>query len=213
LEETDTNIINWGHLANLSWWDPNNGVKHEGWNDGIIIEPAPPNQVTCISLQGSQEAYFVANGNPCTLGDAFPAGGVEGGSEVLTEPSPSSPLTPSSALAYGQNFVSRYGGGATPSSETVYAGTEASAMQAVQPDATIPADASSAATLTDPVYVDVMTGGFTLPYSPVPQGAKVPSGENLAVVFSATTGHVLNVALTPSQPNVSVLGTAVASKD
>jgi hypothetical protein len=31
------------------------------------------------------------------------------------------------------------------------------------------------------------------------------------VVFNAATGHVLNVALTPSQPSISALGTAVAT--
>lgn len=29
--------------------------------------------LTCISLQGNKKAYFVANGNPCELGDALPS--------------------------------------------------------------------------------------------------------------------------------------------
>ncbi len=211
LEETNDNITNWGHLAGLSWWDPTTGVKHQGWSDGTITQPEPPKQVTCISLQGSEEAYFVANGNPCTLGGVRREAHPGGEDDSSTAATVSSPLSAASALAYGRDFATRYGGAATPAAEKVYATSETGAMHAVEHGATIPKGSAAATALSDRVYVVVMHGRFALPYAPVPPGAKAPSGDNLSVVFNATTGHVLNVALTPSLPDASTLGAALAS--
>jgi hypothetical protein len=210
LEETNDNIVNWGHLANLSWWDPTTGVKHEGWSpEATQIIPENP-RVTCISLQGNKEAYFVANGNPCTLGAGIPANSLTG-NNLLTEPATMSPLTAKSALDAGQRFAFQAGGGVTPKSIAVYSTTEATAMAVAEPQASLPSSASSSALLAEPVYVDVMSGHFALTDAPVPPGASAPTGENLVVVANAITGHVLNIALTPSPPSHSALGPAVAS--
>ncbi|MGP0001637.1 MAG: hypothetical protein ACLPKW_28405 [Acetobacteraceae bacterium] len=70
LEETNNNILNWGNLANLSWWYAISGAKYEGWawngyNAHSEEVPAPPNQVTCADMHGGVTSlYFVANGNP-----------------------------------------------------------------------------------------------------------------------------------------------------
>ncbi len=207
LEETDDNIVNWGHLASLSWWDPTTGVKHEGWSpESTSSRPG----LTCISLQGNKEAYFVANGNPCELGANVTPGPVAGGN-LVTELATSSPLSPKSALEVGQSFAFQEGGGVTPRSIAVYSSTEVTAMAAVEPQASLPSGASSAGLLAEPVYVDVMRGHFTLTDAPIPPGAAAPTGESLVVVANANTGYVLNIALTRLPPSLSSLGPTVAS--
>ncbi|MGH2853522.1 MAG: hypothetical protein ACRDLF_04930 [Solirubrobacteraceae bacterium] len=211
LEETDNNIVNWRHLAGLSWWDPTTGVKHQGWSpEGSYDLPG----VTCISLQGNEEAYFVANGNPCELHAGLPYNPLVG-SNAVTEPATSSPLTAKAALDAGQRFAFQEGGEATPKSIDVYSTTEATAMAVAEPRASLPSsDATSSAVLAEPVYVDVMSGHFTLKDVPVPPGAAAPTGESLVVVWNASTGHVLDVALKPSSPpSLSALGPAVASSE
>lgn len=210
-EETDDNIINWGHLAGLSWWDPTTGVKHQGWSpEGSYDKPG----VTCISLQGDEEAYFVANGNPCELDAGIPYNPLVG-SNAVTEPATSSPLTAKAALDAGQRFALQEGGEPTPKSIDVYSTAEATAMAIAEPRASLPSsDAASSAVLAEPVYVDVMSGDFTLKNVPVPPGAAAPTGESLIVVSNASTGHVLDIALKPSSPPaLSALGPAVASRE
>jgi hypothetical protein len=71
LEETNTDIANWGNLEHLSWWSAQNGAKYEGWTwDGYNAKPEEvpksPNQVTCADMHGGVTSlYFVANGNSC----------------------------------------------------------------------------------------------------------------------------------------------------
>ncbi|HUN79803.1 MAG TPA: hypothetical protein VMU32_12825 [Solirubrobacteraceae bacterium] len=211
LEETNDNITNWGHLDNLSWWNAYDGAKEEGWSPETKYDRPG---LTCISLQGDKEAYFVANGNPCELGDDTAPNSPMSGN-LVTEPTATpSPLTAKSALEVGQSFAFRDGGGVTPKSIEVFSTTEATAMAVAQPRASLPSsDASSSALLAEPVYVDVMSGDFTLTDAPVPKGESSPTGESLVVVANARTGYVLNIALTPSPPtSLLALGPVVASK-
>lgn len=129
----------------------------------------------------------------------------------MAEPSP---LTAKSALDVGQKFAFQDGGGVTPKSIDVFSTTQATAMEVAQPRASLPSsDAASSALLAEPVYVDVMSGDFTLTDAPVPKGESAPTGEGLVVIANARTGHVLNIALTPSPPtSLSALGPVVASK-
>jgi hypothetical protein len=205
LEETNDNIVNWGHLANLSWWDPVNGVKHEEWNpEGSFVIPASP-AVTCISLQGHREAYFVANGEPCTLGAALsPSNSLsQGGSAEAS----ARPLTAGGALAKGLRFASQNAGTTAPKSIHVYSASEAKAMAVAQPHTTVQGEQPSATQ----TYVEVMHGEFTLGAAPVPPGADPPKGRYLTVVDNAATGRVLSVTLSDSSPNLSGLGGTVAS--
>ena len=84
-------------------------------------------------------------------------------------------------------------------------------MATVEPQASLPPSPSSSALSAEPVYVDVMSGHFTLTDAPVPPGAPAPTSESLAIVLNANTGHVLNIAITPSLPSVSELGPTIAA--
>lgn len=218
LEETNSNIVNWGTANGLAWWDANTGALHTtGW--GIEPETVGP---TCFYMPSQTTFNFKASSPPCN-GTYGPMQGGNEASSGATESSQAeapyasgtvttgSEQSQSGVEGFARELASKYSAEAISSQESVKT-TARSAIEA--PGFTeMPTSAASSAMrewLGSDAYLEILKGSFTMQDVPRPEGHAAPHGTVLSLVIDAHTGQLVSRTLsntTPSSAALAKLGT------
>lgn len=106
------------------------------------------------------------------------------------------PASATPALRAAMLQLARNSGDANPTSLRAVSTTRAKALRAATPGDMVPGSASQ------PAYLVVMTGKFTLTSAPVPPGAHLPTGRYLAVTVNPATFRVMDLGLSNHTPPV-----------